>query len=98
MSTIGATELIRLYGTRYLVDTLGFEKHLRQIRAQRGELVPLIWYKRPAMYGLRLEQEKILGTGDTLEIPQFVEKPDYEFEIIGFFTESIKTCDVVSAI
>ncbi|MDP3725840.1 MAG: fumarylacetoacetate hydrolase family protein [bacterium] len=98
MKTLSPTGLIKVHGTRYLIDTLGFEKHMRQVRARRGDTVPPVWYKRPSMYGLHLERDKIQGTDEILKIPSFVEKPDYEFEIVAFFTESIKTTSITEAI
>ncbi len=90
--------MIRLCSSRYLVDTLGFEKHMRQIRKQRGDTVPPIWFKRPSMYGLYLPDKKIKENGDVIIIPEFVKKPDYEFEIVGLFSESIKTDNIVEAV
>ena len=82
----------------YLIDTLGFEKHMRQIRERRSEKVPVAWYERPYFYCLRLENEKIKGHGDTLYFPSYVTKKDYEFELVGLFTEPIKTVDLDEAI
>ena len=82
----------------YLVDTLGFEKHMRQIRERRSEKVPAAWYERPYFYCLRLENEKIKGHGDTLYFPSYVAKKDYEFELVGLFTESVKTADLNKAV
>ena len=94
MTTTRTVEFINQFSSRYLIDTLGFEKHMRQIRKRRGDTIPAIWYKRPAMYGLYLETDKVVGNNEILNIPSFVAKPDYEFEIVAFFTESIKTTSV----
>lgn len=98
MYGLSVPQFICLFSTRYLVDALGFEKHMRQIRERRGEGVPRAWYARPYMYGLRLERSKIVGTGDVITVPHFVSKPDYEFEIAAFFRESIKTTNLSEAI
>lgn len=66
---------------RTFYDFLGFEKHVRQIRAKRGATVPELWYKRPGYYLANLSPDKLFGSGETVLIPPFVEKPDYEFEI-----------------
>jgi len=98
MTSIEAIPFLKEHSTLYLIDTLGFEKHMRQIRERRGEVVPPIWYKRPSQYGLRLAEDKIKGPGETLFFPSFVSKKDYEFEIVAFFTESLKTSDLREAI
>ena len=65
---------------RMFYDFLGFEKHVRQIRDKRGAKVPELWYKRPGYYVGSIAPDKIFGSGP-INIPSFVEKPDYEFEI-----------------
>ena len=60
-----AVEFIRKNSTRYLMDTLGFEKHMRQIRERRGDRVPDAWYRRPYFYPIFLDLEKILSYGWT---------------------------------
>ncbi len=93
-----AVALVKQLSTHYLIDTLGFETHMRQIRERRGEKIPGAWYVRPFFYTLFLEDEKILGTNDPVSIPPMVKEPDYEFEIAAFFTESIKTDNLRDAI
>jgi len=85
-------------GTRYLVDTLGFETHMRQIRAQRGEQVPSAWYERPYFYALRLEANKMRKSGQTIRFPSYVQKKDYEFEIVGMHLKPIKTTSMAEAL
>ncbi len=82
----------------YLVDTLGFEKHMRQIRGCRGEKVPAAWFERPYFYCLRLDNHKLKGHGDKLYFPSYVTKKDYEFELAGLFTEDIRTTNIDEAI
>lgn len=94
-----ASEFLRReFPNPYLVDTLGFEKHMRQIRERRSEKVPAAWYERPYFYCLRLENEKMKGHGDTLYFPSYVAKKDYEFELVGLFTEPIKTVNLDEAV
>lgn len=94
---LSAAEFLKIHSTHYLIDTLGFEAHARHLREQRGEKLPDVWYERPFFYSLYLENEKILGSGEIVVIPGFVEKADYEFEIAGFFTEDIMTTQVEEA-
>lgn len=82
----------------YLIDTLGFYGHMKQIRERRSEKVPAAWFERPYFYCLRLESEKIKGHGETLYFPSYVAKKDYEFELAGLFTEPVKTADLDEAI
>src|SRR3989344_1577147 len=85
-------------GTRYLVDTLGFETHVRQIRERRGVPMPASRYVRPYFYALRLDASKIRNSGETLRFPSFVQKKDYEFELVGKHLLPIKTADLAEAI
>jgi len=78
-------------GTRYLRDMLGFELHMKQMRAQRGDTIPAAWYMRPYFYPLRIELGKMRGSGETIRFPAWVKKPDYEFELVGMCLEPIKT-------
>jgi len=82
----------------YIVDTLGFETHMRNMRKQRGEAVPDAWYKRPYAYMLFLPRSKVKKSGEEILIPNFVEKPDYEFEIAAKFDEDFQTSDEKKAI
>lgn len=82
----------------YLIDTLGFEAHMRNMRAARGEKVPEVWYKRPYCYELYLTKNKTKKHGDIIEVPRNVLEPDYEFEIAAKFTEDFQTANVQKAI
>ena len=93
-----AVEFLKRQSTRYLMDTLGFEKHMRQMRERRGERVPEAWYRRPYFYSLFLDDTKIKGHGDTVTFPSYVQKPDYELEMVGCFLEQIKTDSVEEAV
>lgn len=64
-----------------LVDFLGFEKHLVQIRDKRGAKIWPGWYDHAAYYIVDLPAEKVFGTGEEITIPECVKAPDYEFEI-----------------
>ena len=91
-------EHIMSNSTGYLVDALGFETHMRQIRGMRGDSIPPEWYKRPYFYTLRLERDKMRGTGETLRFPSFVRQKDYEFELVAMHLQSIQTTDIREAI
>jgi fumarylacetoacetate (FAA) hydrolase len=80
------TPTVNLFGTeipepRFLMDFLGFEKHLVQIRAKRGAQIWPAWYQHAAYYAVDLAPEKLYGPGDEVPLPAFVKAPDYEFEI-----------------
>jgi len=84
--------------SRYMIDTLGFEKHMRQVRKRRGSKIPQSWYRRPYFYSLKIEKEKMRLNGESIRFPSFVEKKDYEFEIVGMHLEPIKTSSLQEAI
>lgn len=65
----------------FLIDFLGFEKHLVQIRAKRGVQIWPGWYDHAAYYAVDLPPEKLFGPGQEVPLPFFVKAPDYEFEI-----------------
>jgi len=73
---------------RLLIDFLGFEKHLVQIRAKRGVQIWPGWYDHAAYYAVDLPPEKLYGPGDEVSIPAFVKAPDYEFEIACIISKS----------
>jgi len=73
---------------RVLLDFLGFETHIRQIRAKRGVAVSPIWYDHAAYYVVDLPADKIFATGEEVTIPAIVKAPDYEFEIACLATTS----------
>lgn len=66
---------------RILLDFLGFEKHVVQIRDKRGTQIWPGWYDHAAYYIVDLAPEKVFGSGETVPIPSFVKAADYEFEI-----------------
>ncbi len=66
---------------KILLDFLGFETHVRQIREKRGATVSPYWYDHAAYYIVDLPADKMYGPGDTVTIPACTKAPDYEFEI-----------------
>ncbi|CAN5408852.1 hypothetical protein BH11CYA1_BH11CYA1_35340 [soil metagenome] len=83
---------IELFGVkvpepRVLLDFLGFETHIRQIRAKRGVEVSPVWYDHAAYYVVDLPADKVFASGEEVSIPSIVKAPDYEFEI-GCLTTS----------
>lgn len=73
---------------RVLIDFLGFETHVKQIREKRGASVWPGWYEHAAYYIVDISSSKLFGTGEEVNIPEFVKAPDYEFEIGCYVTES----------
>lgn len=83
---------VELFGTkvpepRVIIDFLGFETHVRQIREKRGAAMPPLWYDHASYYMVDVQPEKLFGTGDEVLIPAAVKAPDYEFEIGCFVTK-----------
>lgn len=77
---------IELFGSlvpepRILIDFLGFEKHVVQIRGRRGVSISPLWYDHAAYFSIDLPPEKLYGNGCTVEVPNFVKALDYELEI-----------------
>ncbi len=66
---------------RVLLDFLGFETHIKQIRSKRGADVWPGWYDHAAYYIVDLPADKVYGPGDEVPLPGCVLAPDYEFEI-----------------
>lgn len=66
---------------RVLLDFLGFETHIKQIRSKRGADVWTGWYDHAAYYIVDLPSDKVFGPGDEVPMPDLVQAPDYEFEI-----------------
>ncbi|MBX9671894.1 MAG: fumarylacetoacetate hydrolase family protein [Candidatus Obscuribacterales bacterium] len=66
---------------KVLLDFLGFETHVRQIRDKRGVSVSPTWYDHAAYYVVDLPADKVFGPDETVDIPSFIKAPDYEFEI-----------------
>ena len=74
------------YPLRFL-DFLAFEAHVRGMRTSRGvpdaeiDKYVALWKSDCAYFELALSKRQVYADGDTVPIPGFVEKPDYEFEI-----------------
>lgn len=66
---------------RVLIDFLGFETHVKQIRSKRGADIYPGWYDHAAYYLVDLPADKMYGPGDEVPLPRCVKAPDYEFEI-----------------
>lgn len=66
---------------KVLLDFLGFETHVRQIRDKRGAQVSPFWYDHAAYYIIDLPADKMYGPGETVTIPACTKAADYEFEI-----------------
>lgn len=73
---------------RILLDCLGFEKHVTQIRAKRGIQIWPGWYDHAAYYVVDLPPEKVFGPGEEVVIPSTIMAPDYEFEIACVATKT----------
>jgi 2-keto-4-pentenoate hydratase/2-oxohepta-3-ene-1,7-dioic acid hydratase in catechol pathway len=71
-----------------LLDFLGFEKHVVQIRDKRGAQIWPGWYDHGAYYIADLPPEKVFATGAEVTIPNCVKAADYEFEIACYVTKS----------
>jgi 2-keto-4-pentenoate hydratase/2-oxohepta-3-ene-1,7-dioic acid hydratase in catechol pathway len=72
---------------RILIDFLGFEKHVKQIREKRGTTISPLWYDHVGYYIVDMAPEKTFGTGDEIVIPPCTKAADYEFEIGCYVTE-----------
>lgn len=83
---------------RMLLDFLGFEKHVVQIRDKRGTQIWPGWYDHAAYYIVDLPPEKVFGTGEEVTIPSCVKAPDYEFEIACIITEEALITDEKEAV
>lgn len=84
---------IELFGTkvpepRVLIDFLGFETHVKQIREKRGASVWPGWYDHAAYYIVDISAAKLFGPGEEVVIPECVKAADYEFEIGCYVTKS----------
>ena len=84
--------MVELFGTkvpepRVLIDFLGFETHVKQIRDKRLASVWPGWYNHAAYYIVDISAEKLFGNGEEVSIPEFVKAPDYEFEIGCYVTK-----------
>ena len=72
---------------RMLLDFLGFETHVKQIRLRRGTDIWPGWYDHATYYIIDLPPEKLFGPDKEVVIPSFVKAPDYEFEIACYVTK-----------
>ncbi|HEY9759264.1 MAG TPA: fumarylacetoacetate hydrolase family protein [Oculatellaceae cyanobacterium] len=84
---------VTLFGTeipepRLLLDFLGFETHVKQIRLRRGADIWAGWYDHATYYIVDLPPEKLFGPDKDVSIPSFVKAPDYEFEIACIVTKT----------
>lgn len=70
---------------RILLDFLGFETHVKQIRARRGAAMPPLWYDHASYYIVDLTPEKLFGAGEDVDLPQFVNAADYELVSVPGF-------------
>ncbi|MCA9816576.1 MAG: fumarylacetoacetate hydrolase family protein [Cyanobacteriota/Melainabacteria group bacterium] len=81
-----AEKTVNLFGMdipepKILLDFLGFETHVKQIRDKRGAQMPPLWYDHASYYIVDLQPDKIFGPDEVVPIPEAVKAPDYEFEI-----------------
>lgn len=81
-----------------LLDFLGFEKHVVQIRDKRGAQIWPGWYEHGAYYIADLPPEKVYGPQDEVTFPTCVKAPDYEFEIGCFVTKTALITDQDEAV
>lgn len=71
-----------------LMDFLGFEKHVVQIRDKRGAQIWQGWYEHAAYYIADLPPEKVFANNEEVIIPDCVKAADYEFEIACIVTKT----------
>jgi 2-keto-4-pentenoate hydratase/2-oxohepta-3-ene-1,7-dioic acid hydratase in catechol pathway len=71
---------------RILLDFLGFETHVKQIRDKRGTTISPQWYDHAGYYIVDMAPEKTFATGEEVVIPAVTKAPDYEFEIACYVT------------
>lgn len=81
-----STNKVEIFGLtlpepKVLLDFLGFETHVRQIRDKRGVGVSPTWYDHAAYYVVDMPAEKVFGPNEEVIIPNTIKAPDYEFEI-----------------
>ncbi|MBX9720458.1 MAG: fumarylacetoacetate hydrolase family protein, partial [Candidatus Obscuribacterales bacterium] len=92
------TKTVDFLGTKIpaptlLLDFLGFETHVVQIRDKRGAQIWPGWYDHASYYIADLPPEKVFGPNEEVVIPPCVKAPDYEFEIACFITKSALITD-----
>jgi len=83
---------IELFGTkvpepRVLLDFLGFETHVKQIRDKRGTSIWPAWYDHGSYYIVDITSDKLFGPGEEVMIPDCVKAADFEFEIGCYVTK-----------
>lgn len=81
-----------------LMDFLGFETHVVQIRDKRGAQIWPGWYDHAAYYIADLPSEKVFGNGDEIVVPECVKAPDYEFELALFCNKTALISDEKEAL
>lgn len=84
---------VELFGVKVpepkiLLDFLGFETHVKQIRDKRGAQMPPLWYEHASYYIVDMPAQKTFGPGEEVPIPEAVKAPDYEFEVGCLVTKS----------
>ncbi len=84
--------IVSLLGTnvpepRTIIDFLGFETHVKQIRDKRGIQIWPGWYEHASYYMTDIQADKLFGPDEEVVIPSWVKAPDYEFEIALYVTE-----------
>ncbi|MBX3074432.1 fumarylacetoacetate hydrolase family protein [Candidatus Obscuribacterales bacterium] len=84
--------MVEIFGTkvpepRVLLDFLGFETHVKQIREKRGTSIWPAWYDHGSYYIVDITADKLFGPGDEVTIPECVKAPDFEFEIGCYVTQ-----------
>lgn len=73
---------------KILLDFLGFETHVKQIREKRGAQMPPLWYDHASYYIVDMQAEKMFGPGDEVLVPENVKAADYEFELGCYVTKN----------
>ncbi len=83
---------------RILLDFLGFETHVRQIREKRGTNIWPGWYDHAAYYINDIVPEKLYGNKDEVIVPACVRAADYEFELACYVTKEAQLTSMEQAI
>ncbi len=73
---------------KILLDFLGFETHVKQIRDKRGAKMPPLWYDHASYYIVDMQAEKLFGPNETVVVPENVKAADYEFELGCYVTKN----------
>ena len=103
MLTNRETRMVDFLGTKVaepnlLMDFLGFQTHVMQIRDKRGAQIWPGWYDHASYYIADLPSEKVFGHGDEVTIPECVKAPDYEFELACFINKTALITDEKEAL